>query len=69
MQALGALMGDQRGEEFGFGGLGLRGPGGGGGGTGEGTIGLGNPRARRGVVPHVDRPVTPVRLTGARPTS
>ncbi|MCS6797687.1 MAG: TonB family protein [Myxococcota bacterium] len=40
--ALGALMGDQIGENFGFGGLGLRGTGRGGGGTGEGTIGLGN---------------------------
>jgi hypothetical protein len=42
MSALGALMGDQIGENFGFGGLGLRGTGRGGGGTGEGTIGLGN---------------------------
>lgn len=42
MSALGALMGDQVGENFGFGGLGLRGTGRGGGGTGEGTIGLGN---------------------------
>jgi hypothetical protein len=40
--ALGALMGDQIGGNFGFGGLGLRGTGEGGGGTGEGTIGLGN---------------------------
>jgi TonB family protein len=40
--ALGALMGDQVGENFGYGGLGLRGTGRGGGGTGEGTIGLGN---------------------------
>ncbi len=40
--ALGALMGDQIGENAGFGGLGLRGTGRGGGGTGEGTIGLGN---------------------------
>ncbi|MFW5875371.1 MAG: AgmX/PglI C-terminal domain-containing protein [Myxococcota bacterium] len=40
--AMGALMGDQAGENFGFGGLGLRGTGRGGGGTGEGTIGLGN---------------------------
>jgi len=42
--ALGALMGDQVGENFGYGGLGLRGTGrgGGGGGIGEGTIGLGN---------------------------
>ncbi len=42
MSALGALMGDQIGSNFGFGGLGLRGTGRGGGGTGEGTIGLGN---------------------------
>jgi TonB family protein len=42
MSALGALMGDQIGANFGFGGLGLRGTGRGGGGTGEGTIGLGN---------------------------
>jgi TonB family protein len=42
MSALGALMGDQVGSNFGFGGLGLRGTGRGGGGTGEGTIGLGN---------------------------
>lgn len=42
MSALGALMGDQIGENSGFGGLGLRGTGRGGGGTGEGTIGLGN---------------------------
>lgn len=42
MSALGALMGDQIGENAGFGGLGLRGTGSGGGGTGEGTIGLGN---------------------------
>jgi TonB family protein len=40
--ALGALMGNQIGPNFGFGGLGLRGTGSGGGGTGEGTIGLGN---------------------------
>jgi TonB family protein len=40
--ALGALMGNQIGPNFGFGGLGLRGTGRGGGGTGEGTIGLGN---------------------------
>ena len=40
---LGGLMGDQIGENFGFGGLGLRGTGRGGGGGGEeGTIGLGN---------------------------
>ncbi len=42
MSAIGALMGDQIGSNFGFGGLGLRGTGRGGGGTGEGTIGLGN---------------------------
>ncbi|MCC7538341.1 MAG: TonB family protein, partial [Deltaproteobacteria bacterium] len=42
MSALGALMGNQVGDNFGFGGLGLRGTGRGGGGTGEGTIGLGN---------------------------
>ena len=42
MSALGALMGDSIGENYGFGGLGLRGTGRGGGGTGEGTIGLGN---------------------------
>jgi len=42
MSALGGLMGDQIGENFGFGGLGLHGTGRGGGGTGEGTIGLGN---------------------------
>ena len=42
MSALGALMGDNVGGNFGFGGLGLRGTGRGGGGTGEGTIGLGN---------------------------
>lgn len=42
MSALGALMGDQIGDNFGYGGLGLRGTGRGGGGTGEGTIGLGN---------------------------
>ncbi len=40
--ALGALMGNQIGDNFGYGGLGLRGTGRGGGGTGEGTIGLGN---------------------------
>ncbi|MBN8610732.1 MAG: tetratricopeptide repeat protein [Deltaproteobacteria bacterium] len=39
--ALGALMGDSIGDNFGFGGLGLSGIGEGGGG-GEGTIGLGN---------------------------
>ncbi|MCG8553872.1 MAG: TonB family protein [Proteobacteria bacterium] len=42
MAALGALMGDQIGQNFGFGGLGVRGTGRGGGGTGEGTIGLGS---------------------------
>ncbi|MCX7808562.1 MAG: TonB family protein, partial [Deltaproteobacteria bacterium] len=42
MSALGALMGDQIGGNFGFGGLGLTGTGRGGGGTGEGTIGLGS---------------------------
>ena len=41
MSAMGALMGNQIGENAGFGGLGLRGTGRGGGGTGEGTIGLG----------------------------
>jgi len=40
--ALGALMGNQIGDNFGYGGLGLRGTGRGGGGTGEGTIGLGS---------------------------
>jgi len=38
---LGALMGDQIGDTFGSGGLGLRGTGLGGGGTGQGTLGLG----------------------------
>ena len=42
MDALGNLLGDQIGANFGFGGLGVRGTGRGGGGTGEGTIGLGN---------------------------
>ncbi|MGE0784566.1 MAG: TonB family protein [Sandaracinaceae bacterium] len=42
MDAIGALMGDQIGDNFGNGGLGLRGTGRGGGGEGEGTIGLGN---------------------------
>lgn len=42
MSAIGSLMGDQIGENFGFGGLGLQGTGRGGGGTGEGSIGLGN---------------------------
>ncbi|MDD5306880.1 MAG: AgmX/PglI C-terminal domain-containing protein [Deltaproteobacteria bacterium] len=40
--ALGALLGNQIGDNFGYGGLGLRGTGRGGGGTGEGTIGLGS---------------------------
>jgi hypothetical protein len=40
--ALGSLMGEQVGSNFGFGGLGLRGTGRGGSGSGEGTIGLGN---------------------------
>jgi TonB family protein len=48
MSAMGALMGDQIGSNFGFGGLGLRGTGRGGGGTGEGTIGLG----RMGTIGH-----------------
>jgi TonB family protein len=39
--ALGALMGDQVGANFGFGGLGAKGAGRGGGGTAEGTIGVG----------------------------
>ena len=39
--ALGALLGDQIGDNFGYGGLGVNGTGRGGGGTGEGTIGLG----------------------------
>lgn len=38
----GGLVGDEVGEAYGAGGLGLRGTGAGGGGTGEGTIGLGN---------------------------
>jgi len=42
LSALGALMGDSIGDNFGYGGLGLQGTGRGGGGTGEGTIGLGN---------------------------
>ena len=41
MSALGSLMGDQIGESFGFGGLGLSGVGRGGGGSGLGTIGNG----------------------------
>jgi TonB family protein len=40
--ALGLLMGNQIGDSFGYGGLGLRGTGRGGGGSGLGTIGLGN---------------------------
>jgi TonB family protein len=40
--ALGLLMGNQIGDSFGYGGLGLRGTGRGGGGNGLGTIGLGN---------------------------
>ena len=40
--ALGLLMGNQIGDAFGYGGLGVRGTGRGGGGTGQGTIGLGN---------------------------
>lgn len=40
--ALGALFGNQIGDNFGYGGLGLRGTGRGGGGSGSGTIGLGN---------------------------
>lgn len=39
--AMGALMGDQAGANFGFGGLGVRGHGRGGGGEGQGTLGLG----------------------------
>src|SRR5205823_1928265 len=39
---LGGLIGNQSGEAYGVGGLGLTGTGKGGGGTGEGTIGLGN---------------------------
>ncbi|MFO0686690.1 MAG: AgmX/PglI C-terminal domain-containing protein [Sandaracinus sp.] len=42
LSALGALMGDQTGANFGFGGLGPSGTGRGGGGTGLGTIGLGH---------------------------
>jgi hypothetical protein len=40
VNALGGLIGDQIGEAYGIGGLGLTGTGRGGGGTGEGTIGL-----------------------------
>ncbi|MDX2023639.1 MAG: TonB family protein [Deltaproteobacteria bacterium] len=39
---LGGLLGNQIGEAYGVGGLGMTGTGSGGGGTGEGTIGLGN---------------------------
>ncbi|MBW2454139.1 MAG: energy transducer TonB [Deltaproteobacteria bacterium] len=39
--ALGGLIGNEVGEAYGLGGLGLKGTGRGGGGTGEGTIGLG----------------------------
>lgn len=39
LNAMGALMGDQIGSNYGFGGLGLRGTGRGGGGTGTGTLG------------------------------
>ncbi len=42
LSALGALMGDQTGANFGFGGLGPSGTGRGGGGTGLGTIGVGH---------------------------
>jgi TonB family protein len=42
VNALGGLIGNQIGEAYGVGGLGLVGTGRGGGGTGEGTIGLGN---------------------------
>jgi TonB family protein len=42
ISALGALTGGQIGENFGFGGLGMRGTGRGGGGSGQGTIGAGN---------------------------
>jgi hypothetical protein len=41
MSAIGALMGDQVGDSFGFRGLGMNGTGRGGGGTGLGTYGLG----------------------------
>jgi len=41
MSALGALMGDQVGENFGYGGLAVSGTGRGGGGVGQGTIGFG----------------------------
>jgi hypothetical protein len=46
--ALGLLMGNQIGDSFGYGGLGLRGTGRGGGGDGRGTIGLG----RLGTIGH-----------------
>ncbi len=48
LNALGALMGDQTGANFGFGGLGPNGTGRGGGGTGLGTIGQG----RLGTIGH-----------------
>jgi len=41
MSALGALLGDTHGSNFGFGGLGSKGTGRGGGGDGEGTVGTG----------------------------
>lgn len=40
MTTIGAIMGEQVGENFGFGGIGMRGTGRGGGGDGQGTIGL-----------------------------
>jgi TonB family protein len=40
--ALGAMTGNEIGQNFGYGGLGLRGTGRGGGGMGQGTIGMGN---------------------------
>ncbi|MCP4603102.1 MAG: AgmX/PglI C-terminal domain-containing protein [Proteobacteria bacterium] len=40
--ALGSLVGNQIGESFGYGGLGLTGTGRGGGGSGEGTLGIGH---------------------------
>lgn len=42
MSALGAMLGSQVGENFGFGGLGMRSAGRGGGGDGQGTIGTGS---------------------------
>jgi len=42
MNALGAIMGNQVGANFGFGGIGMRGTGAGGGGNGVGTIGVGD---------------------------